>query len=39
MGDEDFTIPYVADTIPNSPDGCQIPTQSKRNVWIIAVIG
>ena len=26
LGDEDFTIPYVTDTIPNSPAGYQLPT-------------
>ena len=35
--DEDFTIPYVIDTIPNSPDGHQLSTQSKKIVWIIAI--
>ena len=32
--DEDFTIPYVTDAIPNSPDVHKIPTQAKENVWI-----
>ena len=35
--DEDFTIPYVNDTIPNSPAGYQLPTQAKLNVWIIYI--
>ena len=29
LDDEDFTILYVADTIPNSPAGHQPPTQAK----------
>ena len=33
---EDFTIPYITDTIPNSPAGHQPPTQANRNLWIIA---
>ena len=27
LDDEDFTIPYVIDTIPNSRAGHQLPTQ------------
>ena len=34
-----FTIPYVADTIPNSPASHQLPTQIKRNVSIISMSG
>ena len=30
MDDEDFTIPYVIDKIPISPDGHQFPTQAKK---------
>ena len=37
--DEYFTIPYITDTIPNSPDGHQLPSQAKRNVWIVAING
>ena len=33
---EEFTIPYINDTIQNSLDGDQLPSQSKRNLWIIA---
>ena len=36
---EDFTIPYVADTIPNSPSSNQLTTQSRENVWVIAING
>ena len=36
---EDFTIPYIPDTIPNSPAGRQLPTQAKRKFWIIAIDG
>ena len=39
MDDEDFTIPYINDTIPDSPAGHQFPTQAKQNVWIIAING
>ena len=39
LNDEDFTIPYITDTIPNSPAGHQLPTQAKHNVWIIAING
>ena len=28
--DEYFTIPYVIDTIPNSPAGHQLPTQANK---------
>ena len=35
--DEYFTIPCITDTIPNSPAGHQLPTQAKRNVWIVAI--
>ena len=34
---EDFTIPYITDTIPNSPSGHKLPSQANRNVWIIAI--
>ena len=34
LDDEDFTIPYVTDTIPNSPADHKLPTQDQRNVWI-----
>ena len=37
LDDEDFTIPYIADTIPNSPAGYQLPSQAKRNVCIVAI--
>ena len=36
---EDFKIPYITDTIKNSPDGHQLPTQVKKNVWIIDING
>ena len=39
LDDEDFTIPYITDTIPNSPDGHQLPSQAKRNVWIVDING
>ena len=39
MDDEYFTIPYITDTIPNSPACHQLTTQVKKNVWIIAING
>ena len=39
MDGEYFTIPYITDTIPNSPAGHQLSTQAKQNVWIIAING
>ena len=39
LDDEDFTIPYVIDTIPKSPAGHQLPTHANKNVWIIATNG
>ena len=32
LDDEYFTIPYITDTIPNSPAGHQLPTQDKWNM-------
>ena len=37
LDDEDFTIPYITDTILNSPDGHQLPIQAKLNVCIIDI--
>ena len=37
LDDEYFTIPYVIDTIPNSPDGHQILKQYNKHVWVIAI--
>ena len=37
LDDEDFTIPFITDTTPNSPDGQKLPTQAKQNVWIIDI--
>ena len=39
LDDRYFTIPYVVDTIPNSPAGHQLLTQAKKNVWIFAING
>ena len=36
---EDFTIPYITDTIPNSPACHQLPSQAKWNLWIIDING
>ena len=37
LDDEDFTIPYITDTIPNFPADHQLPSQAKRNVSIVAI--
>ena len=39
LDDDDFTIPYILDTVPNSPYGYQIPTQDKRHFGIIYING
>ena len=39
LHDEYFTIPYVTDTIPNSPVVHKLTTQAKRNLWIISING
>ena len=39
LDDEDFTIPYITDTVPNSPAGHQLRSQAKRNVWIVDING
>ena len=39
MNDKDFTIPYITDTIPKLTLGHQLPTQYKRNLWIIDING
>ena len=35
----DFTMQYIHDKIPNSPDSHKLPTQSKKNVWIVSING
>ena len=37
LDDEGFTIPYITGNIPNLPAGHQLPSQAKRNVWIVAI--
>ena len=37
LDDEDFKTPYITDTTPNLPAGHQIPSQAKRNVWIVSI--
>ena len=37
LNKEDFTIPYVTDTIPNLSAGRQLPTQAKRNASIVDI--
>ena len=39
LDNEYFTIHYVIDTTPNSPVGYQLPTQAKKNAWIVAING
>ena len=39
LDDEDFAIPYITNTIPNSPAGNQLPSQAKRSVWIVDING
>ena len=39
LDDEDFTIPYITNTIPNYPAGHQLPSQAKINVWVVATNG
>ena len=39
LDDEYSTIPYATDTIPNSPVGCQLTTQYKKNMWVVAING
>ena len=37
LDDKDFTIPYINDTIPDSPAGHGLPSQANRNMFIIAI--
>ena len=39
LNNEDFRIPYITDTIPNSLAVHQLPSQANRHVWIIAFNG
>ena len=39
LDDEDFTTPYITNTIPNWPADNKLTTQDKRNVWIISING
>ena len=32
LDDEDFTTPYITDTIPNSPAGHKLPAQALKKV-------
>ena len=34
-----FTIPYIIDVIPNSPDGHQLPTQAQKHFWFVIING
>ena len=37
LDDKEFTIPFVNDTILNSPAGHQLLAQARKNVWIVAI--
>ena len=37
LDNEYFTIPYIIGTITNFPDGPQLTTKAKKNVFIIAI--
>ena len=39
LDDEDFIITHITDTISNSLASHQLPSQAKRNLWIIAING
>ena len=39
LGNEYFTITFVADTIPNSLAGHQLTTQSEKYLWIVYING
>ena len=39
LDDEEFTIPYITDTVPNSLAVHKIPTQDKRNMCITYING
>ena len=39
LDNEEFTIPYITDTITNSPAGHQIQKQAKKKLWIIDING
>ena len=38
LDEDDFTIPYIIDTIANSLGGHKITTQAKNNMWIVAIL-
>ena len=37
MDEDEFSIPYIIDMIMNSLSGNQLPTQAKKNVWIMNI--
>ena len=39
LDDEYFIIPYVIDTIPNSPSSNHLQTWDKKDVWSVAING
>ena len=39
MDDDDFNIPYILETTPNSLEGHQLISQAKNNVWIVEIDG
>ena len=39
MDDEDFSILYLLETIPNYPAGNQLPYQEKNNILVLEIYG
>ena len=39
MDDDEFTIPYIIDTITNSLEGHQLLSHANENFWIIDING
>ena len=39
LDNEDFTIPHVIDTIPNTTAGHQLPTQAQKSLCIVDING
>ena len=39
LNDEDFTIPYITNTTPNSPASHQLTAKARRKMWIIYING
>ena len=39
MDNKLFTIPYILDNTPNLPEGHQLTSQVKQNVWVVKIGG